>query len=159
MAFGKWQLSTHSDIDLIFYFSTMNHSTNHEPDHKDPDGDSAMTSSVDSVRDDRAGARTPTGSAHTSAFNTSEISPPGSQSQAPAGSTAEHRMTLENQAGQSDPSAHPLVGAWKTKRAQEDYQRAMEFVIDKGFSLGILLYLGIHSMHLSLMLTEVLSYS
>lgn len=53
----------------------------------------------------------------------------------------------------------PLVGAWKTKRAQEDYQRAMEFVIDKGFSLGMLLYLGIHSMHLSLMLTGVLSYS
>lgn len=107
-----------------------------------------MTSSIDSIRDDRAGARTPTGNAQASTTNPSEISPPGSQTQGIGGSTTVHRTPLGDLTGQAESSANPLVGAWRTKRAQEDYQRAMEFVIDKGFSLGMFLYPGILSMHL-----------
>lgn len=36
-----------------------------------------------------------------------------------------------------DKPAEPRVAAWKSKRAQEEYQRAMEHVVDKDFNLGM----------------------
>ncbi|CAG7996661.1 unnamed protein product [Penicillium salamii] len=109
----------------------------------DQDGDSTMTSSVDSIRPDesaRAGARTPTGTDDPSSpgLNRSELSPPGSQAQGPGTSVAEQR-TLESRPG---PAAEP-VASWNTKRAQEDYQRAMEFVVDRDFSLRMSPCLGV----------------
>jgi TolA-binding protein len=102
-----------------------------------------MTSSIDSLRPDGAGtgARTPSGNAQASlsGLNTSELSPPGSQTQhAPGASPVEIRTALEARAEQStDKNGEPTIAAWKSKRAQEDYQRAMEFVVDKDFKLGM----------------------
>lgn len=93
-----------------------------------------MTSSVDSIRPEgaRAGVRTPTGTEPpSSSMNPSEISPPGSHTQVP-GASVEQR-TLESRPG---PAAEPTLASWNTKRAQEDFQRAMEFVVDRDFSLG-----------------------
>lgn len=33
--------------------------------------------------------------------------------------------------------SEPPVAAWKSRRAQEDYQRAMEYVVDKEFNLSM----------------------
>ncbi|KAJ5476480.1 hypothetical protein N7475_002209 [Penicillium sp. IBT 31633x] len=111
-------------------------------DPRDQDGDSTMTSSVDSIRPDdggRAGARTPTGAAQTSAagVDVSELSPPGSQTRQEATAPISGiGTTLEGRGGQAaDRTSEPMIAAWKSKRAQEDYQRAAEFVIDKDFSL------------------------
>lgn len=103
-----------------------------------------MTSSVDSIRPDdggRAGARTPTGAAQTSAagVDVSELSPPGSQTRQEATAPISGiGTTLEGRGGQAaDRTSEPMIAAWKSKRAQEDYQRAAEFVIDKDFSLSM----------------------
>ncbi|KAJ5149768.1 hypothetical protein N7448_001346 [Penicillium atrosanguineum] len=111
----------------------------HSPstDSRDPDGDSEMASSADSVHtdSDAPGARTPTHFAHASAATASELSPPGSQpQQLPNISTA---VMKDNGAGAQKSRAsleHPIA-AWQTKRAQDDYQKAMEHVVDKDFNL------------------------
>ncbi|CAL5874620.1 uncharacterized protein PFLUO_LOCUS8917 [Penicillium psychrofluorescens] len=115
-------------------------------DPKDPDGDSEMASSVDSIHDDsdapHVGARTPTG--HTlfsPAAGASELSPPGSQpqhmSQFPVCDFEAAPETIGAGAGAAaGKGSEPPVAAWKSRRAQEDYQRAMEYVVDKEFNLN-----------------------
>lgn len=119
-----------------------------DTDSKDPDGDSEMASSVDSVHTDsdgaRNGARTPTRQVHASAATAaaaaSELSPPGSQPQTipglstvgAFGSLGEPDSTQANGTGFDGP-----IASWKSKRAQEEYQRAMENVIDQDFNLSM----------------------
>ena len=116
----------------------------HSLDPKDPDGDSTMTSSVDSIRPDdgaRTGARTPTGTAQASSagVDVSELSPPGSQTKQEAGvSVGGIGTALEQRGGESaEKTVDTNIAAWKSKRAQEEFQRAMEYVIDKDFKLGM----------------------
>ncbi|KAJ5823347.1 hypothetical protein N7447_005687 [Penicillium robsamsonii] len=111
-------------------------------DPKDPDGDSTMTSSVDSIRPDdgaRTGARTPTGTNQPSSagVDVSELSPPGSQTKQEAdASVGDIGTALEHGRGlPAEKTFESNVAAWKSKRAQEDYQRAMEYVVDKDFKL------------------------
>lgn len=97
-----------------------------------------MASSVDSVHtdSDAPGTRTPTHFAHTSAAAASELSPPGSQPQQipDISATAEFKeLGVEAQKSRAS-SEHP-VASWQTKRAHDDYQKAMEYVIDKDFNL------------------------
>ncbi|KAJ5779513.1 hypothetical protein N7457_007233 [Penicillium paradoxum] len=100
-----------------------------------------MTSSVDSIRPDsgaRAGARTPTGTTQApTSIDASELSPPGSQTrQQTAASMGNIGTTLADRRAQpADTAPEPIIASWKSKRAQEDYQRAMEFVVDKDFNL------------------------
>ncbi|CAI7568907.1 unnamed protein product [Penicillium glandicola] len=111
-------------------------------DPKDPDGDSTMTSSIDSIRPDdgtRAGARTPTGTAQASSsgVDVSELSPPGSQTKQEAGASVGDIGTALEQSGEqpAEKTFESNLAAWKSKRAQEDYQRAMEYLVDKDFKL------------------------
>ena len=103
-----------------------------------------MTSSVESIRPDdriRSGAHTPTGTGQPSSVgaDVSELSPPGSQTkQETSASVGDIATTLQQRGGQSAETASDSnIAAWKSKRAQEDYQRAMEYVIDKDFKLGM----------------------
>ncbi|KAJ5138599.1 uncharacterized protein N7515_003447 [Penicillium bovifimosum] len=109
-------------------------------DPKDPDGDSTMTSSADSIRpdEDRTGARTPTAIAHASGAggDAAELSPPGSQTHQESVSIGDIGTALDDRAGQPDKTSEQPGPAWQSKRAQEEYQRAMEFVVDKDFSLA-----------------------
>ncbi|KAJ6129739.1 hypothetical protein N7512_002519 [Penicillium capsulatum] len=111
-------------------------------DSRDLDGDSEMASSADSVHSDsdgvRNGAHTPTNARVTSAAAASELSPPGSQSQTiPGISAASDLHAMDPGPGQipSKGSDGPAA-AYKRIRAQEEYDRAMEFVIDKDFNLN-----------------------
>lgn len=84
----------------------------------------------------QAGSRTPTRNniPNPSSGGLSELSPPGSQTQTTAtnlGSGALGTTTSGSMAPEDQPGA-----MWMNKRAEEDYQRAMEFVVDKDFSLG-----------------------
>lgn len=126
-----------------------------EPDF---DGDSQMASSPESSS--QPGTRTPTANlpldTNTNtpapgATGTAELSPPGSQQQVhkPSGGRAgggvevgksgtaatataasypqnQHQQSLQRRPGES----------WMNKRAEDDYQRAMESVVDKDFSLS-----------------------
>ncbi|CAG8906535.1 unnamed protein product [Penicillium egyptiacum] len=112
-------------------------------DPRDPDGDSTMTSSIESILPDdgtRTGARTPTGTAQASSAgaDVSELSPPGSQTKQEAGAfLGDIGSALEQRGGQSaEKTSDSNIAAWKSKRAQEEYQRAMEYVVDKDFKLG-----------------------
>ncbi|KAL4976692.1 hypothetical protein BDW66DRAFT_150846 [Aspergillus desertorum] len=97
----------------------------------DPDGDSQMASSPESTHsfsDMDAGSRTPTQQIQTTGpqfAGASELSPPGSQTQ-PTGRTLDLTKgfsTVEEGTGES--TQHP--GAlWMNKRAEEEYQRAMD---------------------------------
>ncbi|KAJ5221753.1 uncharacterized protein N7469_010640 [Penicillium citrinum] len=91
-------------------------------DSKDPDGDSEMASSVDSVHTDfdgiGNGARTPTPIPDLNTVGDFGILGDGVSSQPIAQG--------------SDAS----IASWKSKRAQEEYQRAMENVIDQDFNLN-----------------------
>lgn len=102
-----------------------------------------MASSVGSVHSDSdvidTGARTPTHNAQPAA-PTSELSPPGSQSQQipDISTTTDHRPLADAEAGNiSGKGLEQPVAAWKSKRAQDEYQRAMEQVIDKDFNLSM----------------------
>lgn len=96
-----------------------------------------MTSSIDPIRpsDD---PHTPTGTVQASFtdVNSSELSPPGSHTQAESAAAAQP-LRPGNQVPATGRNTEPAVAAWKTKRAQEDYQRAMEYVVDRDFSLGM----------------------
>jgi hypothetical protein len=105
-----------------------------------------MTSSVESIRPDdgpRSGARTPTGTGQASSAgaDVSELSPPGSQTKQEAGAyVGDIATALEQRGGQSgEKTSDSNIAAWKSKRAQEDYLRAMEYVVDKDFKLGMCL--------------------
>ncbi|KAL4913644.1 hypothetical protein BDW62DRAFT_192068 [Aspergillus aurantiobrunneus] len=99
----------------------------------DPDGDSQMASSPESNQsfsDVDVGTRTPTH--HTQATNpqfagASELSPPGSQSQSTGG-------MVKTDAGTTGSGKQPGA-SWMNKRAEEEYQRAMEYVVDLDFNL------------------------
>lgn len=86
------------------------------------------------------GARTPTHHAHAHAA-ASELSPPGSQTQQiPALQTTQDFKGAEVDAAQAAAAAagqgaEQPIAAWKSKRAQDDYHRAMEHVIDRDFNL------------------------
>lgn len=90
-----------------------------------------MASSAGSVHTDvdpaGNGARTPTH--HAQAAAASELSPPGSQPQQMPAVSATNNFKEAALDGQGP------VAVWKGKRAQEEYQRAMEHVIDKDFNL------------------------
>ena len=113
-----------------------------------------MASSADSVHSDSdaigIGARTPThlvqpSSAAAAAAAASELSPPGSQSQhIPDISAVNDFRNIElgsNQAYSREPE--PPIAEWKSKRAQEEFQRAMEKVVDRDFNLSSCIFLGI----------------
>ncbi|KAJ5722157.1 hypothetical protein N7488_000192 [Penicillium malachiteum] len=106
-------------------------------DSRDPDGDSEMASSIDSASDTAGhGTRTPT-NPQASAAVASELSPPGSQPQHISDNT---NQSLDDIAPvpteiAADASEQP-IGSWRSKRAQEEYQRAMENVIHKDFNLN-----------------------
>ncbi|KAJ5564579.1 hypothetical protein N7513_000821 [Penicillium frequentans] len=106
-------------------------------DSKDPDGDSEMASSVDSVSDVPGnGARTPTHNPQATAAAASELSPPGSQPQQAPSITATNKPKgpeLVTGNGLAKATDH-VVAAWKGKRAKEDFQRAMDHVVDKDFN-------------------------
>lgn len=96
-----------------------------------------MASSAGSVHTDTEGtdngARTPTQHANAVA---SELSPPESQPQQIPALSATNDFKGAALDGQTDSQGlEQPVAAWKSKRAQDEYQRAMEHVIDKDFSL------------------------
>ncbi|KAJ5088433.1 hypothetical protein N7456_012049 [Penicillium angulare] len=98
-----------------------------------------MASSADSVSDYPGnGARTPTRNPQTSAALASELSPPGSQPQHTTDiPTMTDSTSTELASGQtSGKTADPPIASWKSKRSQEEYNRAMENVIDKDFNLN-----------------------
>ncbi|KAJ5496120.1 hypothetical protein N7539_001236 [Penicillium diatomitis] len=106
---------------------------------RDPDGDSDMNSSIGSTPSESdaldSGARTPTHN-RSNMDAPSELSPPGSQPQQMIdASTADDKgmsSLVESQAG----DIPELPGtAWNNKRAQDEYHRAMEHVVDQDFSL------------------------
>lgn len=97
-----------------------------------------MASSPESNRslsDGEAGSRTPTQATNAQLKDASELSPPGSQSQPTGGmdSIAKDKPSVE--AGTTD-STQQAGASWMNRRAEEEYQRAMEYVIDLDFSLG-----------------------
>ncbi|KAJ6021279.1 hypothetical protein N7540_006783 [Penicillium herquei] len=106
-------------------------------DSRDPDGDSEMASSIDSASDTAGhGTRTPT-NPQASAAAASELSPPGSQPQHISDDTNQSQLDEFEPVPTeiaTDPSDQS-VGSWRSKRAQEDYQRAMENVVHKDFTL------------------------
>lgn len=111
-----------------------------------------MASSVDSIHTDSDGAghgngaRTPTRQVHasTAAAAASELSPPGSQptltdpipNLATFGGVEALKDSDSIQQGNGQPFDVP-VAAWKSKRSQEEYQRAMDNVIDRDFNLSM----------------------
>ncbi|OJJ02718.1 hypothetical protein ASPVEDRAFT_42218 [Aspergillus versicolor CBS 583.65] len=96
-----------------------------------------MASSPESNRslsDVDAGSRTPTH--HTQTANAqfagaSELSPPGSQTQATSGMANDFPGA---DGGSADSTQQPGA-SWMNRRAEEEYQRAMEYVIDLDFNL------------------------
>ncbi|PGH18577.1 hypothetical protein AJ79_00356 [Helicocarpus griseus UAMH5409] len=123
------------------------------------DGDSEMLSSSESSQNSEP--QTPTGgrpSGQTPNFPSSELSPPGSQDASGTGpsrmdygdSQPEYATATSSQFVQGDnsgaggetwedqgsaiPRAEPGA-SWNNKKAEEEYQRAMEAVVDRDFSL------------------------
>lgn len=102
-----------------------------------------MASSVDSVHTDSEGARngahTPTNAQVTSEAAASELSPPGSQSQNIRGlsSTSELKTAGLDLPQLPGKGSEAPAAAWKNKRAQEEYLKAMDHVIDKDFNLSM----------------------
>ncbi|KAF7118167.1 hypothetical protein CNMCM5793_007568 [Aspergillus hiratsukae] len=117
----------------------------------DLDGDSQMASSPESSVDSPAGSRTPTNNNSlndpASGFaGASELSPPGSQTQNFSEVTemaeleknrASDLLTqVAGQQQQQQQQQQQRPGArWMNKRAEEEYQRAMEYIVDKDFNL------------------------
>ncbi|KAH8428155.1 uncharacterized protein LDX57_005860 [Aspergillus melleus] len=103
----------------------------------DPDGDSQMASSPESAHipsdGSQAGSRTPTRNIpNPPVGGLSELSPPGSQTQTTSSKLGSGAPGTKS--GSTAPEDQP--GAkWLNKRAEEEYQRAMELVVDKDFNL------------------------
>ncbi|PWY95036.1 hypothetical protein BO94DRAFT_581381 [Aspergillus sclerotioniger CBS 115572] len=116
----------------------------------DLDGDSQMASSPESSHalseDSHPGTRTRTPTNKLSntrpPFGGSELSPPGSQTQTNTvggqgtsfGPSGPIDSPLATQTQQADQQTAPGA-SWMNKRAEEEYQRAMEYVIDQDFNL------------------------
>ncbi|KAF9887763.1 hypothetical protein FE257_009569 [Aspergillus nanangensis] len=108
-----------------------------------------MASSPDSshnIEDLPAGARTPTNTIPRSHFAgaASELSPPGSQTQP----TSTHMAgvmgmgpgnggpeTMPEGTSSAQSQQQPKIPSWMNKRSEEEYQRAMEYVVDQDFTL------------------------
>ncbi|KAE8349342.1 hypothetical protein BDV28DRAFT_63047 [Aspergillus coremiiformis] len=113
----------------------------------DPDGDSQMASSPESSHmhseDSPVGSRTPTNNAHnaTSQFpGTSELSPPGSQAQSVSADVGGMALGNSSMPGSFEETTstqqQPQPGvSWMNKRAEEEYHRAMEYLVDQDFNL------------------------
>ncbi|PGG99404.1 hypothetical protein GX51_06338 [Blastomyces parvus] len=118
----------------------------------DPEGDSEMLSSSESSQNSEP--QTPTGGRIadvTSNFPSSELSPPGSQDAAGAGSTkmeyndtqTEYAVVTPDDAASGDTRDHQSSAicraepgaSWKNKKAEEECQRVLEMVVDRDFSL------------------------
>jgi hypothetical protein len=118
----------------------------------DPDGDSEMLSSPESGKfapgpNDPRTPRAPPGL--TEQFPASELSPPGSQGVANTkqpitrneaiGSVsavfANSRKAIEQKSTEATEAKNAPGSSWMNKRAEEEYQRAMEYVVDLDFSL------------------------
>ena len=97
--------------------------------------------------DSHPGTRTPTNKLSNTRppFGGSELSPPSSQTQTntlgghgksfgPPGLIDSPLATQTQQ--QADQQTAPGA-SWMNKRAEEEYQRAMEYVIDQDFNLGM----------------------
>lgn len=86
----------------------------------------------------QGGARTPTNNPqtrHQSQFaGPSELSPPGSQ---PSKLPGVSGMTAGNSGGVSGAEAQRPGASWMNKRAHEEHDWAMGFVVDKDFSLSV----------------------
>ncbi|KKK25094.1 hypothetical protein ARAM_004564 [Aspergillus rambellii] len=109
----------------------------------DPDGDSQMASSPESshspsdVEDSQPRARTPTHPTQSTLSQfagVSELSPPGSQTQATAEMVGLGKGLSSPDGGVAESAQQPGA-SWMNKRAEEEYQRAMEYVIDQDFTL------------------------
>jgi hypothetical protein len=94
--------------------------------------------------DSPAGARTPTNAIPRSQFAgaAAELSPPGSQTHPTSmdlsgimgpGKGGPEAMTESLRAAEGQQQKLP---SWMSKRAEEEYQRAMEAVVDQDFNLG-----------------------
>ncbi|KAK1149430.1 hypothetical protein N8T08_006653 [Aspergillus melleus] len=82
----------------------------------------------------QAGSRTPTRNIpNPPVGGLSELSPPGSQTQTTSSNldSAAPGTTSGSTAPEDQPGAK-----WLNKRAEEEYQRAMELVVDKDFNLN-----------------------
>ncbi|GCB26564.1 hypothetical protein AAWM_09449 [Aspergillus awamori] len=123
----------------------------------DPDGDSQMASSPESSHglseDSHPGTRTPTNkltNPRPPPFGGSELSPPGSQTQTATlnsqgqmsfnpsliDSPLATQTTQQIQQQQQQGEQMDAPGAsWMNKRAEEEYQRALEYVVDQEFNL------------------------
>ncbi|KAL2361768.1 hypothetical protein RJZ56_005336 [Blastomyces dermatitidis] len=124
----------------------------------DPEGDSEMLSSSESSQNSEP--QTPTGGRiadATSNVPSSELSPPGSQDAAGAVSMkmeyddtqADYAVVTPSQHNSGDDAAggdtwdHQSSeisraepgSSWKNKKAEEEYQRVLEMVVDRDFSL------------------------
>ncbi|OJD25448.1 hypothetical protein ACJ73_03180 [Blastomyces percursus] len=124
----------------------------------DPEGDSEMISSSESSQNSEP--QTPTGGRiadETSHFPSSELSPPGSQDAAGAVSTkmeyddtqTEYAVVTLSQHNSGDDAAGGDTwdhqgsaisraepgSSWKNKKAEEEYQRVLEMVVDRDFNL------------------------
>ncbi|KAL2005827.1 hypothetical protein VTN00DRAFT_10320 [Thermoascus crustaceus] len=112
----------------------------HTTSTTDPDNDSEMLSSQESDQFSHeeathTGARTPTGAGPNVH---DELSPPGSMKQQQQQQQFYHHNQQGQGAGGVDTKGaeKPQPGAsWMNKRAEEEYQRAMEYVVDRDFSL------------------------
>ncbi|KAL2823885.1 hypothetical protein BDW59DRAFT_162854 [Aspergillus cavernicola] len=100
----------------------------------DPDGDSQMASSPESnhshsdIEEPQPGTRTPTNHTHTTLpqfAGASELSPPGSQTQVAAGIADLGMGNPSAEQVAAEPTQRPGA-SWLNKRADEDYQRAMD---------------------------------
>lgn len=139
MPLFKWLLSQQETLLTQYPICTV-----------DPDGDSEMLSSSESGS--ISGTRTPT-EPRDRYVPASELSPPGSQ-EAPATQTgvahstnsppmsvfdkpSESKIIETDSTKQSKHMLNDQPGAsWKNQRAQEEYERAWDQVLDKDFNLG-----------------------
>ncbi|KAL4908276.1 hypothetical protein BDW74DRAFT_174963 [Aspergillus multicolor] len=102
----------------------------------DPDGDSQMASSPESTHsfsDMDAGSRTPTQQTQTAnpqCAGASELSPPGSQTQPTGGMVDFTKEFVNTDFGTAESTEQPGA-SWMSKRAEEEYQRAMDLLDDK----------------------------
>ena len=95
-----------------------------------------MASSPDSDHGSQSGSRTPTNKTADSQARVagSELSPPGSQTR-----QASDAAGVSGNAKTGSTNEADMPGAsWMNKRAEEEYHRALECVVDKDFNLRTL---------------------
>lgn len=121
-----------------------------------------MASSSGSVSDaPGTGTRTPTGnqqapSASALAAAASELSPPGSQPHKIAHMPPLHKVktTDASPVKTAKKTSEVPIGEWRSKRSQEEYQRAYDSVIHKDFNLGMSIWRAALSLSLTVMVSR-----